>query len=313
MTYLKASALHLIYSMMLLSSPSIADTITFGFEPNQNPPGFTGPLGGMTHQTLNINTLPSISTEKSLSGTSSLKSYVHIYESPVPYRSQALVNGYQTLIDINRGANTKSYWVGFAVWIPEWYPRRDPIGGMEDQIHEWHGSPGPDYEWGCAGGNPIEFYLIPDSPTEGRIKLMLQGGVDLTGCDPADPTTQPSRVYQLINNNVAPYLVGQWNFIVYNVKFDYTVGFFKLWVNGTQRINFTGATHSEGSGSPYPIWGFYGGWKDRITNDPEIVERTFYFDDVRITDDPSASYDSVAPQIAPVRELPRPTGLEVLQ
>lgn len=307
MTYVNVQRIALTLCLILSASATRAELFHFGFEPGQTPAGFTGPLGGMLHPGTDDNTPPTLSTEKALSGTTSLKSYVHIYNSQSPWRSMAMINKGQYKFDFNNGASTKDYWIGFAIWIPAVYPERNPLG-WPDMLFEFHTSPKDGDPWGaCSQNNPINIWGIPDSPTTGKFRLTLRGGADFSDC--VNSGTVQKVVF---DEPIGSYKNGEWNSIVINIRFDYQVGFAKVWVNGALGADYKDKPlYHSNTGNPYPLWGFYGGWKERITNDPNIVTRTFYYDDIRISTGPGSSYDSVAPIIPPRNQLSAPTDLHL--
>jgi hypothetical protein len=303
------------FCMTMVGQSAIALTAHFSFEPGQDPPGFTLPLGGLFPIGEANNTLPTLSTEKALSGTTSIKSYLHIYNSPRPFRSQFAIQRDQYRFEFGKGADTKDIWHGFAVWIPAWFPKRDPVGKLADQFHEWHSSPKPGGRWECAGGNPVELYFDQVTPTSGNVVIGLQGGQLANDCEITGIGTP--RRYVFVGNASSTYTVGQWNTFVYNVRFDAVHGFFKLWINGKLGLDYTGPLYHNWSGPAYPIWGHYLDWWDRITNDPAIVERLLYYDDLRISDDPTATYATVDPMQGgepnppPTLTIPAMTNLRV--
>ncbi|QVL50296.1 MAG: heparin lyase I family protein [Thiocapsa sp.] len=308
MTYIEIPRKSLFFALMLLAFSSSADILHFSFEPGENPSEFTGPFGGLSHPDPSINTLPSISTEKALSGTSSLKSYLHIYDSPKPFRSQALLSRTQYPLDFSRGAETESYWVGFAVWIPEWFPRRDPVGKLEDIFFDFHTSPAPGDPWGtCSGAQPFNLKFYQETPTTGYVKLDIQANVDHSTCEIA----MPPRNYMVNQRNIGAYRTGEWNSFVINIRFDPVYGFAKVWINGKLGIDYDGPVYHYGVGNPYPIWGNYLDWWERITNDPAIFERTLYYDEIRIATGEESSYDSVAPKLPSGTELSAPINLRI--
>ena len=177
----------------------------------------------------------------------------------------------------NRGTVGGENWYGWSIYIPADYGG-DTTRDIVSQFHDWHNS---QPAWAKDGTAPTCFVLETNSNLVFSLKYDYP-----TGDNHPEHTTF----------NLGPYTKGAWHDIVMHVKWTYqTTGFVQIWVNGVQKLNYTGSTYlNYGTGNgPYFKMGDYKG----IYNWTGSAPRTFYFDEFRMGN-AASSYAEVDP--APV-------------
>ena len=90
--------------------------------------------------------------------------------------------------------------------------------------------------------------------------------------------------------DLGPVTRGKWMDFVFHIKSSHTSnGLFEAWVNGVQKVNYSGATSLDYSHGPHVKMGVYVGIGNKAS-----TETILYYDDLRIGDE-KATYKDVAP------------------
>jgi hypothetical protein len=177
------------------------------------------------------------------------------------------------------------YWLGLSVYLPSDWPTTYPSGGRSGgilwQFHDRAGTILPLVAYHTSGG-----WQIQNQTYNNR--------------------TGGNGVLQVINVPNIPFIIGGWNDFVMNVKFSGNIsandtnGRMRVWVNGTQRVNYDNVQtyFGEQAQGPYIKWGMYQwSWQSHLQqelNASEPLSRTCYHDGLRIGN-ANSSYAEVMP------------------
>jgi hypothetical protein len=176
--------------------------------------------------------------------------------------------GVSTLRGTVGGAN----WYGWSIYAPANYPG-DGLYDIVSQFHDWHST---QPAWGKDNKAPTCFLFV-----NGILQLDLKYQ--------SAPQTVAHKSF-----NLGPTTKGAWHDIVVNVKWTHlSDGFMKVWVNGVQKLNYTGPTYMDygAANGPYFKMGNYKG----AYNWPGTSPRVFYMDEFRMGD-ANSSFAEVNPQ-----------------
>lgn len=174
-----------------------------------------------------------------------------------------------------RGAIGVSNWYGWSIYIPSGFTG-DVSREIVSQFHDWHQN---QPTWAKDGTAPTCFVL----ETNGKLIFSLKYDFPTGDNDPEHSTF-----------DLGPYVKGAWTDIVMQVNWTHqTTGFVKIWVNGVQKLNYTGSTYmpyTYSNPGPFFKMGDYKG----ITTWGGQETRVFYFDEFRMGD-ANSSYEEVDP------------------
>jgi Polysaccharide lyase len=157
-------------------------------------------------------------------------------------------------------AGMGEYWYGWSVYIPsDWDENLPNSTGHWVNITQWHNATGVPLYLNLRG-NEVSF--VHNS--------------QLTGAD-----LFPGKIIGSVDS-----MLGKWTDFVAHINWSTsTNGYFKIWMNGVQVVNWTGVTVPTGSGNPY--------WKAGF-NYASDESRVMYVDEMRMGDSGS-SFDEVDP------------------
>lgn len=168
-----------------------------------------------------------------------------------------------------RGTVGGENWYAWSVYIPADYPG-DGLYDIFTQFHDWHRTLPV---WAQDGRAPTNFTM-----DDGDITFSLKYQ--------SAPETPAHDLF-----NIGAYTLGAWHDFVMHVKWTHEPhGFVELWLNGVQKVDYTGPTYMDyGAGNgPYFKMGNYKGTTSWSGTSPRI----FYMDDYRMGD-AFSSYEEI--------------------
>lgn len=228
---------------------------------------------------------PEISPDFARSGKQSMKTFVDRLNSATMYRTEV---AHTTRMEVNKGAETQDYWMGFSLYIPAPYPvLKKPVYEI---VFQFHSSPlGGDWS-GYGGYNPnLAFRLKPESDSSGQIIFNIKGS------DKPYPQLPDNRPKDVFEKMIVTYQTGKWYDFVIHTRLDAKEGFTKVWFQGEQIVDYFGPNYYAGHGTCYLKFGLYNGWRERNIDEP-VTTRTLYHDDFRFAWGKGAGYEKVCPK-----------------
>jgi hypothetical protein len=254
----------------------ILDNYDFNDGVGQNNTDSSGVLTGLDHS----HNWPTVSANTSDGGTYSMRSVLNRAGSVVSsYRTEAVQAngrffGYPT-----------TYWFRWSLGIPAGYTASNLYNGPFWQIH------GEPVNWDDLSDvvpQPTIYIAINDaSSAPDTYKFYCQV---VRAHQPAGSQQIASASYyrQTWGDGVLSNLRGRWHRFVAQIRFDYRrpedggTGFFKLWHNGVQVVNFNSGVGMNDLGN-YLKWGIYkASWYDRVNPTDIIGVRSQYHDNVAV-------------------------------
>lgn len=213
-------------------------------------------------------TNPDVSTEQAFGGSYSMKSVVAAFNGSTPNGYRAEFNGFDVGGDQYLEYDT-TYWVSFAIYVPANY-HNSKYG---DIVWQMHNSPNDGVSW----TNPTAQMNIQNRTWE------VQRGSKYAG---------------------PPVRLGAWTPVVMQFRLSTdSTGFYKVWIDGQQVVNITGANSlNESTGStgyrPFMKMGAYVWVRKKPTASTypgdSTAEVTLYHDNIKIGD-AAETYDSMFP------------------
>jgi hypothetical protein len=228
---------------------------------------------------------PEISSDFARSGKLSMKTFVDRFNSPTMYRTEV---AHTTKMEVNKGAETQDYWMGFSLYIPAPYPvLKKPVYEI---VFQFHSSPVDDNWTGYGGYNPnLAFRLSPESDSTGSIIFNIKGS------DKPYPQLPDNRPKDVFEKTIVSYQTGKWYDFVIHTRLDSKEGFTKVWFQGGQIVDYYGPNYYAGHGKCYLKFGLYNGWRERNIDEP-VTTRTLYHDEFRFAWGEGADYDMICPK-----------------
>ena len=213
---------------------------------------------------------PTVSSDYSRAGSFTMKSYLNVYTSSNPFRTEAGEEG-RVALQAKLG---EERWYGFSVYLPAGYIP----DGRQELVAQWHGgNPGP----GETIQNPI-------------ISLLTANGV-WSVINKRDSVVNESGVEHQWHY-VDQYQTGVWADWVFHIKWSLqSDGLLEVWKDGVKVVTQYGPNTFKDSDKSYLKLGIYkSGWR----GDPAIIDavtkRTVYHDELRIAG-PNGSLSAVSP------------------
>jgi len=194
--------------------------------------------------------------------------------------------------------NKSEYWVAWSVYIPEDYVLYHNKTGM-GQFHSNQGPMPSLWEFKLWNDSKSSGYQLVNSVTGGTVKnFNACGGSSvvlekMAGNDKFHWCETKYYKYNLMSLKEFYSYRGKWLDFIVNVKWDQRTieeggkGFFKLWINGEQKVNYSGQTMHKARqyGNKYKVTFQYGlynertpgsGYTDKDISNPIVV----YYDEM---------------------------------
>ena len=194
--------------------------------------------------------------------------------------------------------NKSEYWIAWSVYIPEDYVLYHRKTGM-GQFHSNRGPMPSLWEFKLFNDSKSSGYQLWNSVTGGTVKnFNACGGSSvvlekMSGNDKFHWCETKYYKYTLMSLKEFYSYRGKWLDFIVNVKWDQRTieeggkGYFKLWINGEQKVNYSGQTMHKARqyGNKYKVTFQYGlyndrepgyGYTDKDISNPIVV----YYDEV---------------------------------
>ncbi len=222
-----------------------------------------------------------VSAEQSRSGGRALKSYLNRLTSNVSYRTEAVPRG-EARDNVLEGVD---YWYGMSVFVPVGH-QTDALSG--DTVVQWHHGSGATP--GCSsGGNPPLHLRIAGTNWVVRAKAS------------PDVVNDCKRTDKIVfEKDLGAVTKGGWTDWVFHVVWSPKAdGRLEVWMNGKLVVDYSGPTDYGNAGGSWMKLGLYKtAWRKPPNGknyDANIVERTFFHDNVRIAKGKGSLYGLVDP------------------
>lgn len=182
------------------------------------------------------------------------------------------------------------YWYGWSMFITEEWDSYCN-NGWGTSITQWHRYDGKMPSW-LKGGLPTSIYVTPT----GEIKLRILHE------DSDKPKTKATKTFEL---GRLKDIQGKWvNFVVHAKWSSGTDGFFQLWIDDEQRVDYKGSAWFYDPAitwGPYHKLGQYRGAEGWEGKEPLVI----YYDYYKLADK-KANYDFVAPPLMKNNSMTKP-------
>ena len=228
---------------------------------------------------------PTPTQELARTGTWALRSFLDRKNSSTSYRTEVEVLGNQKIGEV--------FWSGISIYLPETHTKSDVwevVFQMHDRPNDWNNVP---------PGRQGIFAVESTAGVGGKWRIWgLYNSTYNGGGDTQKTAFDVS----------AGEIKAGWNDFVFNWRWAHSPGqggFTKVWVNGTQLVDYTGPNCYNDDIGPYAKFGIYKGWRDRVSPTDTVQTRLVYHDEYRVAG-ANGTYEMVAPRGGAAAPKPKP-------
>ena len=255
------------------------------------------------------NNSPLITSTHARSGSRSLRIYLNRLTSTTNFRSQfnpigaAKADGHEISMQFG-----KTYWIGFSLYIPSDWEANSTLGELLWQIHDRP----LDYSY---AKQPIVAGYVDAIGRYGEVNnwnIVVRYVLENEEVDPVGTVRTSFR------DNAQSVLddVGKWTDWVIEYRPDWRplseggIGVTRIWRDGLKVVDYIGPNAYNQVRGPYLSLGCYK-WDWKRDYADSVTERTYYYDELRVSRPDVGSYELVAPGGAMDMALPKPPIMTV--
>ncbi len=219
-----------------------------------------------------------VSSEQARAGSKSYKFVLPPYgtdgTSSNAKRTELRLAGRGSRYNINNFEYNREFWIGYSLYIPKDFVVPGKTPGEWGLIGQWHST--PDACESAVRLNPTAAFYFQYPSYQ---KFVIQG---------VSMPCSTAKKERWIDYQKLPFNKGAWNDIVLNFKLGHRSAdnpFFKVWINGEQKVSDRGINCWNDAKGPYFKIGIYA---------IQHAWLTIYVDEFRVGDQ-NSSYAEVAP------------------